>query len=53
MTLLFASQRAFGVSEGTEAAVGKLERGEKYFSKDMALALAVLLVTHVFAHAHM
>ena len=40
------------MSEGTEAAAGRLERGEKYFSKDMALALAVLLVTHVFAHAH-
>ena len=36
-----------------EAAAGRLERGEMYFSKDMALALAVLQVTHVLAHVHM
>ena len=40
------------MSEGTEAAVSRLERGEKCFSKDMALVLLITHV-HVFAHAHM
>ena len=41
VTPLLASRRASGTSEGMEEAVGRLEWGENYFSKDMALAMAV------------